>query len=48
MLYLQTFSPVEQLRRFMNMYRQQAEKYGYQAQPQQLGWADPICVSDQR
>jgi len=44
--YLQTFSPVEQLRRFMGLYAQQCEKYGYQVQPQQLGWATPIYVSD--
>jgi alkanesulfonate monooxygenase SsuD/methylene tetrahydromethanopterin reductase-like flavin-dependent oxidoreductase (luciferase family) len=45
-VYCQTFSPVEQLRRFMGLYKQQAEKYGYEAQPQQLGWATPIYVSD--
>jgi alkanesulfonate monooxygenase SsuD/methylene tetrahydromethanopterin reductase-like flavin-dependent oxidoreductase (luciferase family) len=44
--YLQTFSPVDQLARFMAMYQQQAEKYGYQASPQQLGWATPVYVSD--
>jgi alkanesulfonate monooxygenase SsuD/methylene tetrahydromethanopterin reductase-like flavin-dependent oxidoreductase (luciferase family) len=44
--YLQTFSPVDQLARFMAMYQQQAEKYGYTASPQQLGWATPVYVSD--
>jgi alkanesulfonate monooxygenase SsuD/methylene tetrahydromethanopterin reductase-like flavin-dependent oxidoreductase (luciferase family) len=44
--YLQTFSPVDQLARFMAMYQQQAQKYGYQALPQQLGWATPVYVSD--
>jgi alkanesulfonate monooxygenase SsuD/methylene tetrahydromethanopterin reductase-like flavin-dependent oxidoreductase (luciferase family) len=44
--YLQTFSPVEQLKRFMGLYTQQCEKYGYQVQPQQLGWATPIYVGD--
>ena len=44
--YLQTFSPVDQLARFMAMYQQQAQKYGYQASPQQLGWATPVYVSD--
>jgi alkanesulfonate monooxygenase SsuD/methylene tetrahydromethanopterin reductase-like flavin-dependent oxidoreductase (luciferase family) len=44
--YLQTFSPVEQLARFLKMYQQQAEKYGYEASPQQLGWATPVYVSD--
>jgi len=32
--------------RFMAMYQQQAEKYGYTASPQQLGWATPVYVSD--
>jgi len=45
-VYLQTFSPADQLKRFMDMYRAQAEKYGYQASPQQLGWATPVYVSD--
>jgi alkanesulfonate monooxygenase SsuD/methylene tetrahydromethanopterin reductase-like flavin-dependent oxidoreductase (luciferase family) len=44
--YLQTFSPVEALARFMGMYKEQAEKYGYAATPQQLGWAVPIYVAD--
>ncbi len=44
--YLQTFSPVDQVARFMAMYQQQAEKYGYEASPQQLGWATPVYVSD--
>ncbi len=44
--YLQTFSPVDQLARFMALYYQQAEKYGYQASTQQLGWATPVYVSD--
>ena len=30
----------------MGLYAQQCEKYGYQVQPQQLGWATPIYVSD--
>jgi alkanesulfonate monooxygenase SsuD/methylene tetrahydromethanopterin reductase-like flavin-dependent oxidoreductase (luciferase family) len=45
-VYLQTFSPVDQLKRFMNLYKQQAEKYGYEAKPEQMGWATPIYVSD--
>jgi alkanesulfonate monooxygenase SsuD/methylene tetrahydromethanopterin reductase-like flavin-dependent oxidoreductase (luciferase family) len=44
--YLQTFSPVDQLARFMKMYKDQAEQYGYTAGPQQLGWATPIYVGD--
>jgi alkanesulfonate monooxygenase SsuD/methylene tetrahydromethanopterin reductase-like flavin-dependent oxidoreductase (luciferase family) len=44
--YLQTFSPIAQLKRFMGLYAQQCETYGYQVQPQQLGWATPIYVGD--
>ncbi len=44
--YLQTFSPVAQLKRFMALYSQQCDQYGYQVQPQQLGWATPIYVGD--
>jgi alkanesulfonate monooxygenase SsuD/methylene tetrahydromethanopterin reductase-like flavin-dependent oxidoreductase (luciferase family) len=44
--YLQTFSPVDALARFMGLYREQAAKYGYTATPQQLGWAVPIYVAD--
>ncbi len=44
--YLQTFSPTEQLARFMQMYKDQAEKYGYEAGPDQLGWAVPIYVGE--
>lgn len=45
-VYLQTFSPADQLKRFMDLYRAQANKYGYEASPQQLGWATPIYVAD--
>lgn len=45
-VYLQTFSPADQLKRFMDLYRAQAVKYGYEASPQQLGWATPIYVAD--
>ncbi len=45
-VYLQTFSPADQLKRFMDMYRAQANKYGYEASPQQLGWATPIYVAE--
>jgi alkanesulfonate monooxygenase SsuD/methylene tetrahydromethanopterin reductase-like flavin-dependent oxidoreductase (luciferase family) len=44
--YLQTFSPIEQLARFMGLYRKQAEDYGYTAKAEQLGWATPVYVSD--
>jgi alkanesulfonate monooxygenase SsuD/methylene tetrahydromethanopterin reductase-like flavin-dependent oxidoreductase (luciferase family) len=44
--YLQTFSPVDQLARFMAMYKEQCEKYGYTAAARQLGWAVPIYVAE--
>ena len=47
---LQTFSPVENLARYVKMYKDKAFEYGYTATPQQLGWAVPIYVgeTDQR
>jgi alkanesulfonate monooxygenase SsuD/methylene tetrahydromethanopterin reductase-like flavin-dependent oxidoreductase (luciferase family) len=44
--YLQTFSPVEALARYMKMYRDTAEKYGYQATSDQVGWAVPTYAAE--
>lgn len=44
--YLQTFSPVTALARYMDMYREAAEKHGYTASPMQLGWAIPTYVAE--
>jgi alkanesulfonate monooxygenase SsuD/methylene tetrahydromethanopterin reductase-like flavin-dependent oxidoreductase (luciferase family) len=44
--YLQTFSPIPQLQHFLGLYRQQAEKYGWECTPEKLGWATPVYVSD--
>ena len=44
--YLQTFSPTTALARYMAMYKEEAEKQGYKAGPEQLGWALPIYVAD--
>jgi alkanesulfonate monooxygenase SsuD/methylene tetrahydromethanopterin reductase-like flavin-dependent oxidoreductase (luciferase family) len=44
--YLQTFSPASALARFMAMYKEAAEKYGYEASPDQLGWAVPVYVAE--
>ena len=44
--YLQTFSPVAALARYMQMYRDEAEKRGYTASPTQLGWAVPTYVAE--
>ncbi|HTG25082.1 MAG TPA: LLM class flavin-dependent oxidoreductase [Reyranella sp.] len=44
--YLQTFSPVDLLFRYMDMYRQEARKSGYEASDDQLGWAVSAYVGD--
>jgi alkanesulfonate monooxygenase SsuD/methylene tetrahydromethanopterin reductase-like flavin-dependent oxidoreductase (luciferase family) len=44
--YLQTFSPVKSARKAFDLYREVAQRHGYQAQPAQLGWALPIYVAD--
>jgi alkanesulfonate monooxygenase SsuD/methylene tetrahydromethanopterin reductase-like flavin-dependent oxidoreductase (luciferase family) len=44
--YLQTFSPAAAVARFLKMYRDQAEKYGYEASGDQLGWAIPVYVAE--
>jgi len=44
--YLQTFSPVDQVARFMTMYRECADGFGYTVSAEQLGWATPVYVGD--
>jgi alkanesulfonate monooxygenase SsuD/methylene tetrahydromethanopterin reductase-like flavin-dependent oxidoreductase (luciferase family) len=44
--YLQTFSPAKVVQRYLQSYRDTAEKYGYQAEDRQLGWAVPVYVAD--
>ena len=44
--YLQTFSPVSQVRKFMDLYRERAAQYGYTAGEEQLGWAVPVYVGE--
>ena len=44
--YLQTFSPVDLLFRYMDMYRQEARKSGYEASDDQLGWAVSAYVGE--
>ncbi|CAD6559440.1 Alkanesulfonate monooxygenase [Paraburkholderia hiiakae] len=44
--YLQTFSPVAALKKYMEMYKEQAERNGYTATPQQLGWSVPTYVAE--
>jgi alkanesulfonate monooxygenase SsuD/methylene tetrahydromethanopterin reductase-like flavin-dependent oxidoreductase (luciferase family) len=44
--YLQTFSPIAQVKRFLDMYRETAEGHGYTAEDSQLGWAVPTYVAE--
>ncbi|MCS6946311.1 MAG: LLM class flavin-dependent oxidoreductase [Steroidobacteraceae bacterium] len=42
--YLQTFSPIKSVRKYLQQYRETAERYGYTAADDALGWAVPIFV----
>jgi alkanesulfonate monooxygenase SsuD/methylene tetrahydromethanopterin reductase-like flavin-dependent oxidoreductase (luciferase family) len=45
--YLQTFSAVSAVAKYLQSYRDVAEqKYGYKASPRQLGWAVPVYVGE--
>jgi alkanesulfonate monooxygenase SsuD/methylene tetrahydromethanopterin reductase-like flavin-dependent oxidoreductase (luciferase family) len=44
--YLQTFSPVKAVGRYLQMYRDVARAFGYESTPSQLGWAVPVYVGD--
>jgi alkanesulfonate monooxygenase SsuD/methylene tetrahydromethanopterin reductase-like flavin-dependent oxidoreductase (luciferase family) len=44
--FLVTFSGRELTARYLNLYREQALQYGYEASADQLGWASPIYVAD--
>jgi alkanesulfonate monooxygenase SsuD/methylene tetrahydromethanopterin reductase-like flavin-dependent oxidoreductase (luciferase family) len=41
-----TFSPLASVLRYHKMYREQANKFGYEADGGQLGWAVPIYVAE--
>jgi alkanesulfonate monooxygenase SsuD/methylene tetrahydromethanopterin reductase-like flavin-dependent oxidoreductase (luciferase family) len=43
--YLQTFSPVKVVGRYLKMYRDTCEGFGYKAKDSQLGWSVPVYVS---
>ena len=46
-VYIQNFSPVAAVVRYLNMYRQIAERtHGYTARSEQIGWAAPIYVAE--
>jgi alkanesulfonate monooxygenase SsuD/methylene tetrahydromethanopterin reductase-like flavin-dependent oxidoreductase (luciferase family) len=44
--YLQTFSPVAALARYMQMYRDTAARHGYTATSDQVGWSVPTYVAE--
>jgi alkanesulfonate monooxygenase SsuD/methylene tetrahydromethanopterin reductase-like flavin-dependent oxidoreductase (luciferase family) len=44
--FLVTFSAADLVARYLNLYRDQARAYGYEASGDQLGWAAPIYVAE--
>lgn len=44
--YLQTFTPVTMLAKYMKMYKEKAEEQGYEATEDQLGWSVPVYVAE--
>ena len=44
--YCQTLSPIAVVARFFQLYRDEAEKSGYQASPEQLAWSNTIYVAE--
>lgn len=44
--YLQTFTPVSMLAKYMKMYKDMANAHGYEATEDQLGWSVPIYVAE--
>ena len=44
--YMQTYTPVEQIKPFFDQYRAAAERSGYRAAPEQLGWGVPVYVGE--
>ena len=46
-VYLQTYSPLESVSRYLNMYRTAArDLHGYEADSRQIGWAAPTYVAE--
>ena len=44
--YCQTLSPIAAVAKFFQLYRDEADKAGYQASPDQLAWSNTIYVAD--
>ena len=46
-VYLQTYSPIQSVMRFLNYYREASQRvHGYTASSDQIGWSAPVYVSD--
>jgi alkanesulfonate monooxygenase SsuD/methylene tetrahydromethanopterin reductase-like flavin-dependent oxidoreductase (luciferase family) len=46
-VYLQAYSPIVSVARYLNYYRECAQRmYGYAASSDQIGWSTPVYVSD--
>jgi alkanesulfonate monooxygenase SsuD/methylene tetrahydromethanopterin reductase-like flavin-dependent oxidoreductase (luciferase family) len=46
-VYMQNYSPVASVARYLNMYRDTAQRlYGYTASSDQIGWAAPVYVAE--
>lgn len=46
-VYLQAYSPIQSVMRYLNYYRETAQKmYGYTASSDQIGWSTPVYISD--
>ena len=44
--FLVTFAARDLVSRYLNLYREEARRYGYEAAPSQVGWASPVYVAD--
>lgn len=44
--YLQTFSPIKSVKKYLQQYRDTAERNGYTASDDKLGWAVPVYVAE--
>lgn len=46
-VYLQTYSPIDSVQRYLDLYRRTAaEKYGYTASSDKIGWCAPLYVAE--
>jgi alkanesulfonate monooxygenase SsuD/methylene tetrahydromethanopterin reductase-like flavin-dependent oxidoreductase (luciferase family) len=44
--YLQTFSPLKSVKKYLQQYRHTAARYGYTASDDRIGWAIPVYVAE--